>query len=126
MLDVAGLWSFALGLRGPSARVAGVLVHLLVSVGVAAGYALGFRVAEVTDIGWAWGMVGGVIHWIAGGTVLGVFPGDDVVARSPGPFARRLGPPGSVGFLMAHLVFGLVVGVVYFTLHSSGGMGAAL
>jgi hypothetical protein len=127
-VDLTGLWSALLGLRERGTPVAGFLLHLLVSVGVAAGYAMGFRVAGVMDMGWAWGLVGGVIHWVAAGTFLAVAAGDGgaVAAELPGPFARRLGPGGAVAFLVAHLLFGLVAGVVYFALHSAGGVQAAL
>jgi hypothetical protein len=126
VFDATGFWSHLLRLPERTEPVAGLLVHLLVSIGVAGGYALGFRAAGVTDTGWAWGLVGGVIHWVVGGTILGVLPTDDSAVHLPGAFARRLGPAGAVGFLAAHLVFGLVTGVVYFILHSEGGINAAL
>jgi hypothetical protein len=127
VFDPLGLWSSLLALPERSAPITGFLVHLLVSVGVAAGYALGFRLAAVTDMGWAWGLVGGIIHWVAAGAFVAIVPGPgDSSSRSSGAFARALGPAGTIGFLAAHLVFGLVVALVYFTLHSSGGVQAAL
>lgn len=126
--DAAAFWSHLLGLPGQSARVAGLVIHLLVSIGVAAGYGLGFTLGGVADSGWAWGLVGGVIHWVAAGVFIAIVPvdGEATATASPGPFGRRLGPSGSLGFLAAHLVFGLVAGFTYLLLHSSAGIDAAL
>jgi hypothetical protein len=126
--DIVAFWSVLLGQQGPRAGLVGLVVHLLVSVGVAAGYALGFRVGGITDMGWAWGLIGGVIHWVAAGAFVAIVPGgtETATAPSPGAFGRQLGPNGGLAFLAAHLVFGLVVGIVYLALHSSGGLGAAL
>jgi len=122
--DAAAFWSSVLRLGGRDPRIAGFFVHLLVSIGVAAGYALGFRLGGITDAGWAWGLVGGIIHWVAAGAFVSVVP-RDASEVSPGVFGRDLGPSGGYAFLAAHLVFGLVAGFLYLLLHSSGGLSAA-
>jgi hypothetical protein len=126
VFDVGALWALLLNLRGPSAQLTGLAVHFLVSVGIAGGYALGFAAGGVTDNGWAWGLIGGVIHWIGAGTFTALVPrAEGVPAGSRGGFGGQLGA-GPLGFLMAHLLFGLVVGIVYFATHTGGGVGAVL
>ena len=122
---VVGYWSGLLELRGGAATIGGFVVHLLVSVGIAAIYALAFSLGAVADAGWAWGFLGGVIHWVAAGAFVGLVPAA-AAARAPGPFGRQLGQNGALAFLASHLVFGLVVGSVYLLLHSAGGLDAAV
>jgi hypothetical protein len=121
--DFLLLWASLMALEGR--RSIGVIVHFLVSAAVAVLYAMGFAVADVSDAGWAWGLVGGVVHWLAAGSFIGVNGGDPDRLRVPGPFGMRLGAAVTLGFLVAHLVYGLVVGVAYFSL-SAGGFSAAL
>ena len=121
--DLLGMWATLLGVG--NSPVIGLAVHLAVSAAIAVLYALGFAIAEAADFGWAWGLTGGVIHWIIAGSFVGQIPTDDV-NRSPGPFATRLGGVQGVGFLLAHLAFGLVVGVTYFALRTGGGWNTAI
>jgi hypothetical protein len=123
--DLTAMWATLLGL--PGQRAVGVAVHLVVSAAIAVLYALGFRMAGVSDIGWAWGLTASVIHWIVAGLFVGAAPASGLRETSvPGPFAMRLGGATAVGFLLAHLVFGLIVGVAYFSLHTGGGFDAAV
>jgi hypothetical protein len=121
--DLLGMWTSLLAVHG--VRVIGVIVHLAVSVAVAVLYALGFAMAGASDYGWAWGLTGAIIHWIIAGSFLGGIPDNDD-RRSPGPFATRLGPEIAVGFFIAHLAFGVVVGMTYFALHPAGGFESAI
>ena len=121
--DLGGMWATLVGLR--NAPAVGLVIHLGVSAAIAVLYALGFAMAGASDAGWAWGLTGAVIHWIIAGSFVGQIPTDDA-SRSPGPFATRLGAGQAVGFLLAHLAFGLVVGIGYFALHSGGGWNSAL
>ena len=125
--DVAGLWAQVLGLPSGSGRIAGFVVHLAVSGAVGVLYALAFRLAEATDAGLAWGVVGSVIHWLAAGAYLALRRHDDrPPADKPAAFGSDLGPAVALGVLVAHLAYGAVFGVAYFALHPSGGLGAAL
>jgi hypothetical protein len=121
--DLLGMWTSLLALRG--FPVIGLILHLGVSAAIALLYALGFSIAGASDFGWAWGLAGAVIHWIIAGSFVGGIPDDDA-RRSPGPFATHLGPEIAVGFLLAHLAFGVVVGVTYFALHSAAGIESAI
>ena len=122
--DLLGMWVTLLAVENVPA--VGLIVHLAVSVSVAVLYAIGFRIADASEAGWAWGLTGGVIHWIVAGSFLNVVPESERRRASPGPFAARFGPPAAIGFLAIHLVFGLVVGVTYFFLHSGGGLNSAI
>ena len=121
--DLGGMWATLVGLGHVPAI--GLIIHLGVSAAIAVLYALGFALAGASDTGWAWGLTGSVIHWIIAGSFIGQIPTDDV-SRSPGPFTTRLGAGQAVGFLLAHLAFGLVVGIAYFALHAAGGWGSAI
>ena len=123
--DLLAMWARFLALEAQPA--AGVIVHLGVSAAIAVLYAIAFRLAGAVDTGWAWGVIGGVIHWIVAGSFLGTVASDrNAATTEPGPFAMRAGSTVAVGFLVAHLAFGVIVGLVYFGLHSGGGINAAL
>ena len=123
--DLLLMWARFLAL--PDSRAAGLVVHLGLSCAIAAVYALAFGLAGVSDAGWAWGLTAAGIHWLVAGLFLGAVPDAERDGPSgPGPFGMRVGAGFPVGFLIAHLVFGVVVGVVYVALHPGGGLEAAL
>lgn len=115
--DVLGMWARFLALEGNQA--VGLAVHLAVSSGIAVLYALSFGVAGASEAGWAWGLIAGTIHWLIAGLFLGSVPADALGRGRPGPFGMLLGPRGAVGFLLAHLGFGFIVGVTYFALRTA-------
>ena len=123
--DILEMWATLLAL--PAGLAAAALpVHLAVSAAIAVLYALGFGLAGAVDSGWAWGLIGGIVHWIVAGTFLGTVPArDDGSMDTPGPFAMRTGSAGALSFLAGHLLFGLVVGIAYFAFHPGVIVGAA-
>jgi hypothetical protein len=121
--DVVAMWSRLLAVE---TRGAGLLMHLAVSAAIAVIYAIVFRIAGASEAGWAWGLTGGVIHWIVAGSFIGAMPGDDARGDGPGPFAMRLGSSAAFGFLVGHLAFGTIVGIAYFALHPEGGFLTAI
>ena len=126
-LDVAMMWARLLGFPTGAGYAAGLVLHFAVSGVVGALYALGFRLAEATDAGLLWGVVASVLHWLIAGAFLALRRGDNPTEGSrPAAFGADLGPVVAVGFLVAHIVFGAVFGVAYFTLHAEGGVAAAL
>ena len=65
-----------------------------------------------------WGLLFGAIHWLIVGMGMGMMPMMHSMIKAgdmdaPGAFAKNLPMMNVVGFLMVHLIFGLVVGVVY-------------
>jgi hypothetical protein len=73
--------------------------------------------------------VGGAIHWVIAGMFLAMVPSmhPEIPEERPAPgaFAKNFGAPDVPAFLMGHLLYGFVVGVVYAYLHAGGGGSAA-
>ena len=68
----------------------------------------------------AWGVLFGFAHWIVVGIGLGMMRLMHPLIRSgdmeaPGPFALSYPPMTAIGFLMLHVLFGVVVGALYAT-----------
>jgi hypothetical protein len=115
--DLLEMWSTLLGVRGAVGWVASLAVHLGVSVAIGVVYALAFRLAGAVEDGWAWGLIGGVIHWLVAGSFLtGVPARRDGALPAPGPFGMHIGPAAGLAFLAAHLAFGAIVGSLYVAL----------
>lgn len=116
-MSVVLMWGGMLGLRGAPGRLVGWIVHLVVSAAIGVAYAGIFRLAGATRLAGLWGLSIGVIHWIFAGFFLGVIsvirPAKSGKRPAPGPFAVNFGLDDVVAFLIAHLVFGTVVGVLY-------------
>jgi hypothetical protein len=128
-LDEAAVWC-AVCRRRPDDRVFGELFHFVVSLAVAVYYAAGFQLLGATSHLWAWGALGGVIHWLVGGAYMAFVPQmrlrSGTAFAAPGAFALGLGRRDLIGFLVAHLAYGVVFGISYGILHSQGGLALAL
>ena len=66
----------------------------------------------------AWGILFGVVHWVIAGMGMGMMGTMHPVIRSgempaPGPFVKNLPMMNVMGFLMVHVIYGLVVGGLY-------------
>ena len=66
----------------------------------------------------AWGILFGVVHWVIAGMGMGMMGTMHPVMRSgemmaPGPFVKNLPMMNVMGFLMVHVIYGLVVGRIY-------------
>lgn len=128
-MDLPLMWGAVFRLGGVVGRVVGLSMHAAISVGIAFVYAVGFQLLGVRDNLWAWGLLGGFVHWVLGGLFLTVVPlihpGIPRGIPPPGPFARNFGRADVCAFLAGHLGFGLTYGVAYALLHPAGGTGAA-
>ena len=65
-----------------------------------------------------WGLLFGAVHWLISGMAMGMVGGLHQLIRSgqmqaPGVLVMNLPMMNVTGFLMVHLIFGLVVGAVY-------------
>lgn len=65
-----------------------------------------------------WGILFGAVHWVVASMGMGMMGSmhpriRDGELAAPGPFLRNYPMMSVVGFLMLHLIFGLVVGGVY-------------
>ncbi|MCH8063404.1 MAG: hypothetical protein IH861_12995 [Chloroflexi bacterium] len=66
----------------------------------------------------AWGILFGVVHWVIAGMGMGMMNFVHPVIRSgemmaPGAFVKNLPMMNVMGFLMVHVIYGLVVGGLY-------------
>jgi hypothetical protein len=68
---------------------------------------------------WLWGAVFGAIHGVIAGMAFGMMPamhprmGEGEVLAPPGPFGKNYGTMVPIGVLVLHVIFGVVVGVLY-------------
>ncbi|WP_100497891.1 hypothetical protein [Geodermatophilus chilensis] len=113
------------------------MVHLVVMSALVFGsiYALLFAWFDVGS-GNAWwiGALIGLVHGLMAGVVMAMMPamhprmtatatagspsGPAVELKPPGPFAKNYGAATPPGVVMAHVIYGLVVGLVYALLAS--------
>lgn len=66
----------------------------------------------------AWGILFGFVHWLVVGMGLGMIGTVHPLMRAgqlqvPGAFAKNLPSMTVMGFLMVHLLYGLLVGAIY-------------
>lgn len=126
-MDMHRTWGAMLRMYGTSGWLVGLMMHLVLSGIVGILYALGFAILGVSDNLWLWGLVGGFIHWAIAGMFMGMLNAmhPEIPEREPDPgaFAMKFGMPDVPAFLIDHLAYGVVFGVVYAAL--TVGMAAA-
>lgn len=103
---------------GVAAIVMGAMAHAVMSVVFGLIYGAAFSVAGIDSAQAAWGLLFGLVHWAAVGMALGMLPLmhpriRDGEMQAPGFFALSYPPMTVMGFLMLHLIFGLIVGALY-------------
>ena len=97
-------------------RLVGWAGHGLLAAVIAVLYAGFFDAVGAQDRLWLWGLLGGAVHALVGGIVVGVFPTVEPQAAgglSHGVFYRRYGSLDVLTFLSGHLLFGALVGTLY-------------
>lgn len=102
---------------GGGSVFAGLVMHLVISALVGIVYAWIFAQfwGEAT---WSLGLLVGLFHWLVGGILLPVMDGMNRCVRDGrlkrfGAFGSGRGGMMIAGFLMGHLLYGLVVGWLY-------------
>ena len=103
---------------GAAAFVMGAMVHAGMSVGFGLIHGAVFAAADIDSAEWAWGLLFGLVHWAGVGMALGMLPLMHPRIRSgdipaPGFYALSFPPMTAMGFLVLHLVFGVLVAVLY-------------
>jgi hypothetical protein len=98
-------------MAGAMAHAGMSIVFALIHVGIYEAIGLDSNLA-------AWGLLFGLAHYMAAGMALGMMPMMHAgvrsgVVRAPGVFAMGYPQGRAMGFLMLHLFFGLLVGVLY-------------
>ena len=103
---------------GAAAFVMGAMVHAGMSVVFGLIHGAVFAGFDIDSAEWAWGLLFGLVHWAGVGMALGMMPlmhprirNGEIAA--PGFYALSFPPMTAMGFLMLHLVFGVLVGVLY-------------
>ena len=95
----------------------GLMVHLMMGIAFAVGYALLFETFGV-NANWLWGAAFGTAHGAIAGMAMVMMPamhprmGDGDVLTAPGPFGVNYGSMVPIGIIMLHVVFGVIVGSI--------------
>lgn len=103
--------------EGGGTKAAGFVMHLMISALIGIVYAWAFAQfwGQAT---WALGLLGGIVHWALAGIMLPLMDGMSRCVKDGriagfGAFGAKRGGMMIVGFLMGHLLYGLVVGWLY-------------
>jgi len=111
-MNIMDMLGTMMGAEGKRARILGLIDHIIMGIIFAGFYNIWFDIGP--EMGFlALGLIGGFVHWVITGVMLGVMP---VKGRAPGMFAKNFGKQDVMGFLLGHLVFGLVVGATFILL----------
>lgn len=105
-------------LSRPMAYLSGAMMHAGASILFAFAHVGVFVAADIDSDFAAWGLLFGAVHWMLSGMMMGMMPIMHPLVRrgemeNPGPFATSMGMMTAMGFLMLHLLFGVVVAVLY-------------
>ncbi len=100
------------------AYVAGTMMHAMMGIAFALVHTAAFKGLDLTSALVAWGVLFGFVHYLIVGMGMGMIGTMHPLMRTgqmpaPGIFASNLPRMTVMGFLMVHLVYGLVVGVLY-------------
>ena len=107
-----------MGLTGAPAYMLGLMMHAMMSVVFGVIHAAIFAAGDIEDAVLLWGIVFGAGHAMMSGTGLGMVAGMHPLMRAgrmeaPGVFALKLGMPTAMGFVMLHVIYGVVVAGLY-------------
>lgn len=114
-MDIVGMLG---SMFGPPNRTLGWALHFMMGAIFALIYALLWSIG-IGQPNWGTGLVFGGVHWLAAGLVMGMVPMVHVgiqrgEVQAPGPWMiNNGGMMGFVGGLIGHVIFGLVVVLVY-------------
>jgi hypothetical protein len=115
-MDIVGMLGSMFNAEGN--RTMGMGMHFMMGVVFAIVYALLWN-AGIGVVGWLWGLIFGAVHWIVSGMMMGgmsmmhagVKAGK---VKAPGMFMMNNGGMMAfMGGLIGHVIFGLVVALVY-------------
>ncbi len=100
------------------AYMAGAMIHAMMSIAFALAHVGVFEALDVDSYLLAWGLLFGLVHYLVVGMALGMIPMMHPRIRSgdiqaPGAYALSYPKMTAAGFLMLHLLFGLLVGGFY-------------
>ncbi len=117
-MNMMALLGGMLGLTGTAGFVVGTMMHAMMSVAFGLAHIGIYTLLDTQEITVASGVGLGVAHAVVSGVMLAALPMVHPLVRAgrmeaPGPFGWSLGPMNAVGFVMLHIVFGIVVALTY-------------
>ena len=100
------------------AYVAGAMMHGMMSIAFALVHVALFNAFDLESSLAAWGIIFGLAHWVVSGMGLAMTPTMHPLIRkgemdAPGAFALSYPAMTAMGFLMLHVVYGILVGAFY-------------
>lgn len=113
MIDLEG--SFFAPPQSAKAESVGFFTHLGMSLWIAFVYAAGFKLLRLRP-DWRSGLFGSLIHWLIASTVVAWWSRTNPHRRQlavPGFGGFAQGPMGALGFFVAHVVYGTLLGWRY-------------
>ena len=101
-----------------SVYIAGGMLHPAMGVIFALGHTGLFQALDLESDLAAWGLLFGFAHYLGFGMVMGMMPSIHPLMRSgelaaPGFYGKNYPSMNAMGILVVHLVYGLLVGVLY-------------
>ena len=106
-MDIIGmLGTMVVSKKGP-ATVMGLVIHLMMGLIFALIYAMLWSLG-LGRAAWGWGLIFGAVHGVIAIVTMPI-----MVRMHPRPPQIASGPLMMVGQIMGHLIFGLVVALVY-------------
>ena len=97
---------------------AGTMMHMGAGIGFALIHIALYVAFDLNENLWTWGLLFGAVHWTIMGTMFGMMRTMHPAIRAgyvtdPGLFLKNFPLMNVMGFLMVHLLFGLLVGTFY-------------
>lgn len=108
-MDIIGMLGTMVAAKRDTATILGVVMHFMMGVIFAIVYALLWS-AGIGDPTWIWGVIFGAVHGVV---VIAMMP--IMMRMHPRSPEMAGGPQLMAGQLMGHLVYGVVVALVYAT-----------
>lgn len=106
-MDIAGMLGTMFVSKEKTARVVGMAMHFMMGVVFALIYALLWSLG-LGSATWWWGLIFGAVHGFGAIVMIPI-----LMRMHPRPLEMARGPLMMAGQLMGHLVYGLVVALVY-------------
>ena len=96
----------------------GSMMHAGAGIAFALVHIASFVAFDIDDNLWAWGLLSGAVHWAITGMMFGMMGSMHPAIRAghvpnPGLFLKNFPPMNMMGFLMVHLLYGILVGAFY-------------
>lgn len=98
--------------------MSGAMMHAVNSIAFALAHVGLYQAFDLNGDLALWGLLFGAVHWVIAGMMLGMMPMmhrgiKEGRLQAPGMFALSYPMGTAMGFLMLHLMFGVLVGVLY-------------